>query len=382
MTKKIVLVTAGGHISSFHAAMKSMHEILQEKAPGKYELFGAIGGISGLENCIFKPIKYTDIEENRAGSLIGSDRKRVDIGKVVRSVKGNNLYVMMGGDNHLGEAAKCHESGIPFIGFSKSMDGDPNSFIPAGWHTAVTHGATMTRNHHNTAITNRRIFYVGLFGRNKDWVLAPVTLYGGGDRGIPCEQGYNWKDICEKIRESVKENEYRYGKKFAVVPFSEGAAIDGVNPVPRDHYSQDDHGEVKLQPEWIGMELVRLTKKEGMSACFQAHTYDMRDVPPTEIDKRISRMQIEEIVRMILEEDFGKAVIFRPDNKGFYETSRAPLREVAEKRSVKDTDFFGYNELKPKNIFVEVYGNFFKDPLGFPPTKDELVYKNMLSAAS
>jgi len=35
MREKIALVTAGGHISSFHAAMKRMCEVVQEQGRGR-----------------------------------------------------------------------------------------------------------------------------------------------------------------------------------------------------------------------------------------------------------------------------------------------------------------------------------------------------------
>ena len=38
MAEKIVLVTAGGHIASFHAAMNGMYSFLEEKAKGRFGL--------------------------------------------------------------------------------------------------------------------------------------------------------------------------------------------------------------------------------------------------------------------------------------------------------------------------------------------------------
>jgi len=124
MLEKIVLITAGGHVSSFHAAMLEMYETLEKMSPGRFELCGADGGLSGFHNGMFIPIKIEDIDENRAGSMIGSDREHLDLDRAKQVIKDHNIYsvVMMGGDNHLSEAAKGFEAGLPFTLGIKSFD--------------------------------------------------------------------------------------------------------------------------------------------------------------------------------------------------------------------------------------------------------------------
>ena len=381
MVQKIALVTAGGHIAPFHAAMKRMCETLERKAPGRFELVGAKGGLSGLIDGRFTPITADVLEEDRAGSLIGADRKIADTDRIATVARSNGLYavVMMGGDNHLSEAAKLSARGVSVVGYPKTMDGDLSSGLTLGYETAVTIGAMQTRYHHTAAITNERVFFVGLFGRNTDWVVCAVSLYGGADRALPAEKEHSWNYVWSKINASLDENERKYGKRFAVVTFSEGARIIGVGNTPEGHLDTDAHGQQKLSPEWIGMELVRLAKRERASAYFQAHTYSMRDSPPTETDKRLSRMAGEECIDMILGGDFGKSVIFEPDGNGFFRTNRAALSEVARQRRLVEAEgFFDYDELRPSTRFHDVYGNLFSASLGEPPNKDSLVYKNML----
>jgi 6-phosphofructokinase 1 len=381
MPEKIVLVTAGGHISAFHAAMKGIYETLEQNAPGMFNLIGANGGLEGLIKGDFTPIEYDDIDEDRAGSMIGCDRKIADTSKIKDVIRNNNIYavIMMGGDNHLGEAAKCYKNGLNFVGYPKTMDGDLNSLITLGWHTAVSVGAKRTREHHTDAMTNRRVFYVGLFGRNTDWTLAGVSLYGGADLGIPCEQEYDLGLILNRVAVAVKENRDKYGKGFAVVPYSEGTRIKGIPAPPKELCSYCKHGLPKLQPEWIGMQLVRLTKENtGISAAFQAHTYDMRDSPPTQTDKTLSRWAGEECAGMILQGDFGKSAVFLP-NDSFYRVSRAPLEEVCVQRKLKPMGFFDYEKLQTTSRFVDTYGNLFAfdNEVGPIPKKDDLVYRNM-----
>jgi 6-phosphofructokinase len=226
-------------------------------------------------------------------------------------------------------------------------------------------------------MTYNRVFFVGLFGRNTDWVTAAVTAYGGGDLGIPCEKEYDWEDILERIKAAYNKNAANYGRGFAVVPYSEGACIRGVDPPPANHCSLDKHGLPKLQPEWLGLELVRLCKEAKLSAAFQTHTYDMRDYPPTETDKTLSAMAGEKCMEMVLEREFGKAVVFKPIDD-FYTVDTAPLTQVAVQRKLSDTDYFDYQNLKTNASFIRDYGNLFRPSLGDPPNKEALVYPCML----
>ena len=86
----------------------------------------------------------------------------------------------------------------------------------------------------------------------------------------------------------------------------------------------------------------------------------------------------EECMNMILEGDFGKAVVFEPDGADFFRTARAPIQEVAARREVKPTGYFDYDRLLATPAFIDAYGNLFRDSLGRPPAKDELVYRNLL----
>ena len=379
MPEKIAVCTAGGAIASFHAAFKRMLEVLEETAPGRFELVGAWGGLSGLINGDFRPIRYGQVEQDRAGSMIGADRKLAETERIAKAVRDHHIHavIMMGGDNHLGEADKCHDVGVPIVGYPKTMDGDLSSGVTLGWESAVAVGARATRLHHHTAMTFERVFYVGLFGRDTDWTVTAVTAYGGGDVGIPCEREYALETVLEKVESAYEANRMRYGRGFAVIPYSEGARINGVNPPPEEHRSLDAFGLPKLQPEWLGLELVRHTKGVGKAAAFQAHTYDMRDAPPTATDRALSAMAGEECIRMILDADFGKAVVFEPQDD-FYRVGRAPLEDVCKQRRVRDTGYFDYDQLRPAGSFARDYGRLFRRSLGDPPAKDELVYKNML----
>ncbi len=380
MLGKIVIITAGGAIASFHAAFRAMYETLMRIAPGKFELVGARNGFTGLLNGDFIPIREEDICVDRAGSMLGCDRKMVATEDVAKAVRKHNIHalIVMGGDNHLGEAACCWEDQqVNVVGYPKTMDGDLSSFITLGYESAVTVGSAAVREHHNTAITANRVFFVGLFGRDTDWVLAAVTAYGGGDLGLPCEKEYEWDYILERISAAYRRNEERYGEGFAVIPYSEGARIKGVSLPPEAHRSVDSFGQPKLQPEWLGLELQRLCKRAKLPVAQQSHTYSMRDKPPTETDKRLSAMAGARCMEMVLEGRFGNAVVFRPAGD-FYEVDEAPLEAVAQKRALLPTGYFDYETLTPTPAFIQDYGNLFRASLGEPPRKEDLVYPGML----
>ena len=381
MTKpRVIVTTASGPIAPFSAGYITLCDMLSDD----YDLFASVFGIEGLEKGVFEPINLFLLGHFDAGAPYGADRNPGDIGKILDNVSSDDILIMMGGDNHLKVAHELHKAGVNVVGYPKTMDGDTSAFITCGWDTAVHNYATAIRNHHRTAAALKRVFFVGEFGRDRDGVLIPSAAWGGADRAIPSEGGVlNWEyHILPKIMESYEENGRRYkingtGFPFAVVPFSEGAMIDAVPEPPGYMQDKDSHGEVKLQPEWIGLNLVYLMKQAGVKAAFQVYTYSGRDAHPTQTDLDFSKMACEEIVCMIRDKDFGKCAVFKPLDNG-YITARAPLDEVAVKRSFLDSGLFDYEDLVPnKARLLSEYGNLFRDSLGNIPEKDELVYRTM-----
>ena len=53
------------------------------------------------------------------------------------------------------------------------------------------------------------------------------------------------------------------------------------------------------------------------------------------------------------------------------------MREVKVQRAVSGTGFFDYDNLRPTGGFERAYGDLFRDSLGEPPMKRDLVYRNM-----
>lgn len=373
MARKIAIVTAGGAVSCFHAAMKAMHETLEELASGEYQLVGANGGVSGLNTGDFIPINYNDIDENRAGSMIGADRNHANINAIFSDIY---AFIMMGGDNHLGEANKCFLNGLSFVGWPKTMDGDISSHISLGWESAVKHIVEAIKHHYHTPMTYRKIFYAGFFGRDTDWMSCGISAYANV-LVIPGEQKYGWDYVMDKIEEDYQENGKMFTFPFSIIGFAENCQIEEMNPPPKEHQKRDSHGEIKLQPKWIALELERLTRKCRYDSSSAVHEYDARDFPPTETDKRLAKIAGRECIKMILDSDFGKCPVFVPDGD-FYKIERVPLEKVARKRKVKEYDYFDYENLKANPSFVRDFGNLFRPSLGEPPKREDLVYKNML----
>jgi len=377
MAQKIVLVTAGGHISSFHAAFAGMDDHIEDHAFGKFELYAAKGGIEGLEKGDLMPVHTRHIDVHRAGSSAGSDRKHVNPEKVAGVTQKHDIYaiVIMGGDNHLKEGDTLDDIGVRVVGYPKTMGGDISSYVSCGYPTAVAVGAKRASEHYNTAITAQRVFYHGLFGRDTDWVLAGVAAGCCASVAIPSEADLKWTDLIELIKQNVDDNESRFGVPFALVPFSEGANIAGLLDPPDVYISEDDQGEKKLQPEWIGMELVRNTRAAGLSAAMQCHTYDLRDGPPTKIDASLSYRAGRECIQMILEQDFGKAAYFETPQGREIPIARAQLEIVGKKKPMQGTGYFDYDNLRPTPAFSMDYARLFPTP----PKMEDLVYLNMLS---
>jgi 6-phosphofructokinase 1 len=391
MKEKIALITAGGHVSNFHASMLQMARSLKFSSAlsDKLELAGAVGGFQGFMEEKFAPAEELYINPEFPGSMFGSDRNNPsadDIARFPEIMRRNRIHsvIMMGGDNHLGVASKIHkQTGSRIIGWPKTMDGDLSSGVTLGYETAVSVAAFNVRNSHLDAFTNGTVCFTGLFGRDTDWVACGAGLCGGADLVIPCERKYSWKDIAPKIKAKMEENRDKYGRSMAVVPFSERIRIEEIPPVPERYAKTDAHGQQKIRAALTGYELEKLAQESGIKASSEVFERILRNSPPSTMDTLLAKIAGEECIKMIEDGDFGKSVAFEPNGKsGYpYKPVRKPLEKVAVKRFVSGTGYFDYDAMQPTQKFADDYGKLFELSLtkfgGRIPRRSELIPLNL-----
>jgi 6-phosphofructokinase 1 len=364
----IGVVYGGGHVSSFGAGTLG----ILKQAGDRYNVLGFWDGYKGLDDGRFEPLKEDMINPDAAGTALGSPRGKVDAGKVSHVIKklGMCALIVEGGDDHMGEARRLYEAGVPVVGWPKTMDNDlSGTCFTLGYPTAVDVGSRIVRCAHTGAITNKKVYAFVLFGRDTDWVTAGVGKWGGADFVVPGEAEYDWRRITEKMQTVYEENGRKYGKPFAVVAVSEGAKIKGLESHVRAD-EVDAHGNTKLDPIKLALLLkdaAPLNLQKIMIT--QPVTYMMRDSPPTVADKKYADEAGRECVKMVERGQFGSAAVFHRNDEGF-EVSTETLGVVSQKRHVRPEGWIDY-----ENMTVEPrFGKYMEPLFGTPPEMDEIVF--------
>ena len=376
--EKIVVITGGGHISTFGAGLKGAALEAEER---DITLLGALGGYEGLEKGDLIPLSSEMIDEYKAGSIIGSKREKANPEKIAATLRGQSIdgVVVLGGNDHLGEAAILAESGLPIVGWPKTMDNDlSRTEFTFGFPTAVSIAAQGISEAHVDAVTNRRVDLIGLFGRNTDWVVATAGTWGGADLIIggeaPIKDGttsYTLPELYTQIKEAARRNALLYGVPFAVVAVSEAAKISGLpNYVEMMPVKKDIHGNPKLQPAVLvsalaeALETYAKSLGEKFSVTGDIITYAMRNKSPTDFERILGIEAGRETIRMLVERDTGKSVVLV--NGGKYTLGRAPLGEVKEQRKLLPEGHMDYGALKANQSLVHAYTQL----LGEVPSKE------------
>lgn len=384
MAKRIAVLTGGGHIASFHAGMLG---ICREAEVRGYEVMGFRDGYKGTVSNRTMPLSADLLEPNKAGSVLGSSREHADPEAVRRAVRQHDLaaLIVMGGNDHLGEAAKLAADGLPIIGWPKTMDNDLSvTYFTLGFPTAAIHGATMVRQAHYDAITNNRIHLITVFGRTTDWAACAVGVWGAADVIVPSEkfvekvdeQRYEVRFVHDRIEEALDANAKMFGRRFAVVVVAEGADIEGLESHLRPD-EIDAHGNPKIEPMKLAVTLKDALKEIGGAKyriAIDAASYILRNTAPTEVDRRLAEACGRECVKAVAEKQTGVSSVVTCE-AGKLGVARAPLAEVSKQRFMRPEQLYDYENMAILPAFAEYYEPAF----GPPPRKEDVLYKALLA---
>lgn len=353
--KRIAVLTGGGHISSFHSGIAG---IMRSAGHNNVEVIGFRDGYKGAKEKDYCIMNKFYVKPGVAGSYLGSTRDKADerVKKTIEQL-GIDALIVMGGDDHLAEAAKLHEIGVPVVGWPKTMDNDlSGTYFCLGYPTAVEVAYNVMRCAHVNAQTNSRIHIVTMFGRNTDWIVAGAGSWGHADVVVPCEQEYKFEDVFNRVQSAADENLSKYGRRFALVAVAEGAKIRGLE----NHLREDEidaHGNPKLEPMKLALVLKDAFKKmNDKCVSIDSVSYMMRDSPPNSMDQHYADLAGCKCVELALAGEFGQAAIIEDvDESGRILVKSRPLTDVAKKRYLKPEGFIDYENLRVNKSFSDYY---------------------------
>ncbi len=406
MTKRLAVLTGGGHIAGFGAALASIQLEATERG---YHLFGSLNGWDGLlgKGNLIHLQNHPGMNEliHQAGTLIGSSRtnpfsEKIQDGpqQVVDNLKnyGIDAVIALGGEDTLSVAAKL--SSEPFkshaVGWPKTMDNDlPGTDFCIGYPTAVSQGGQVVRDSYATALSHGRVTITTLFGRHTDWVVAGAGYYGHADVVVPAETPTPFDRIYARIIEATERNKERYNQPFAVVAVAEGAEIDKIkwdleslqNLVGAGQKDMFDHK--KINPELLGIFLGKAVsqraKESGkkLDCAIITESYQLRNGQPVEVDIKYGWELGKRCVDLVDRGAWGYMATVRR-NVGLH-VSEAPIplkdgkiqRRMASTYDHVDTNLLQVNERSFSEYICPILGSRGPHPL------DRVVYRTPFEIA-
>jgi len=240
---KVGVILSGGQAPGGHNVIAGLYDGLK-KINAKSELYGFLGGPSGLVDNKYLKLDATIVDEyrNTGGfDIIGSGRTKLEkveqFDKVIANCKalGITAIVIVGGDDSntnacmLAEYCAKKESGLLVVGCPKTIDGDlKNEWIEAsfGFDTSAKVYCELIGNIQRDANSAKKYWhFVKLMGRNASHVALECALRTHPNITLISEEVAEKKrtlhEIIQEIATVVK-NRAENGKDFGVVLVPEG----------------------------------------------------------------------------------------------------------------------------------------------------------------
>jgi 6-phosphofructokinase 1 len=234
--------------------------------------------------------------------------------------------VCIGGDGSLAIAQQFHDVGIPVVGVPKTIDNDLSATaFTFGFDSAVACATDALDRLHTTAASHERIMVLEVMGRHAGWIALHAGIAGGADVILIPEIPWTFDAVCDMVL-----NRESRGKKFTLIVVAEGAALPDGQMIAKN--TQTGQGQTKLGGigERVAEELQRRLHKEVRTTVL-GHL--QRGGPPTTFDRVLATQFGAHAVRLVVEENFGQMICYRPPH-----IESVPIAEAVHRLSRVNPD--------------------------------------------
>lgn len=288
------IVTCGGLCPGLNNVIRSLFQELHY-GYGVSEVLGFRGGYSGLDpdsGC--EPIRITpkvvDCIHQQGGTILGSSRGPVDVGRAVDNLiaRGVNILFTVGGDgtqrgaNDLYQEAHKRGHALAVVGVPKTIDNDV-TFVSRtfGFASAVEEAKRVLGCAHTEARSVARgVGLVKLMGRHAGFVTAAAVVASQDvNFALIPEVPFNLETFLAALKERLQT------KSHAVIAVAEGA---GQDLLQADKSHCDASGNVKLKNVGLFLreKIDSYFKNEGMPVVLRYFdpSYQVRSCPANSED--------------------------------------------------------------------------------------------------
>lgn len=235
MKRRIGILTSGGDCPGLNACIRGVAKASYERFGDDVEIYGIVGGYTGLINGEYKLMKRSDFSGilTQGGTILGTSRQpfkkiqvigedNVDkVGNMITNYKKLKLdcLLTLGGNGTHKTANLLSENGLNVIGLPKTIDNDifgtDHTF---GYQTAVNIGTDVIDRLHTTAASHSRVMVVEIMGNKVGWLSLASGIAGGADAIILPEMPFRYEAIAECAERRIKN-----GHVFSIIVVAEGA---------------------------------------------------------------------------------------------------------------------------------------------------------------
>jgi 6-phosphofructokinase 1 len=222
--KKIGVLTSGGDSPGMNPAIRA---VVRKAIYHNVEVYGIYGGYTGLISGNIKKLELGSVGDiiQRGGTMLQSSRcpefkTKEGQQKGIEQLKAIGIegLVVIGGDGSYRGAKALTEQGFPCVGVPGTIDNDiPGTEITIGFDTALNTVIDSLDKIRDTATSHERTFVIEVMGRNAGDIALWAGLAGGAETILIPEEGYDMKDIVDKLRKGQER-----GKKHSIIVIAEG----------------------------------------------------------------------------------------------------------------------------------------------------------------
>lgn len=343
-TRRIGLMTGGGDAPGLNGIIESAVRSLTNH---DVEVIGICDGFDGVYERRTVPLNGENVlnAHMNAGTILGSSNKGSTKGreeeflKAFGELKLDGL-IAAGGDGTF-EGLSRVIRGLKLIGVPKTIDNDlQGTDVTFGFDTACAVVAEAVDALRATADAHRRVFVVEAMGRTTGWIALGGGLASYADAILVPERPVS--------REALKQHLLKLknsGRRGAMVVVGEGAHFE--NESARVAFRV----EGSMQAERLGgvsQDISRWIEKEtGWESRHVVLGHLQRSRHPTTTDRFMTAAMGVEVGRMVLENDWGKAVVMRDGL-----ITRAPLSDLMKPARLVDGEHRWVKIAQSLGIFI------------------------------
>ncbi|MES2962856.1 MAG: ATP-dependent 6-phosphofructokinase [Bdellovibrionota bacterium] len=318
--KRIGLLTGGGDAPGLNGIIESVVRSLQR---ADIDIVGIQDGFEGIYEgrTVYLDARSVEGAHGRAGTLLGTSNKSTTAGREVEfrekiaALKLDGL-IAAGGDGTFAGLQRVVE-GIRLIGVPKTIDNDlEGTEVTFGYDTACAVIAESVDALRATADAHKRVMVVEAMGRTSGWLALGGGLASYADVILLPERPFSRPKLVEFIRSKKAQ-----GRRGLMIVASEGTAAEGEEAsvafkVAGSPQAERYGGFAERLARWIEQET-------GWESRHVTLGHLQRARHPTTTDRFLTLAMGVEVSRMVVEDDWGKAVVYRDGR-----VTRAPLSDL------------------------------------------------------